>query len=111
MERAASLILSNSSMQQTPLSDSTRAPLSSTISLVSGSCGGVCVGGKGYVRAGRTTNKGRVAGSLAQQHGFAALAEACWAWLQAGFQAEPKFQGRALQMGLYTGGSRGCAPW
>ncbi len=39
MERAESDILSNSSMQQTPWSDSTSAPLSSTISFVSGSCG------------------------------------------------------------------------
>ena len=39
MARAPSLILSNSSMQHMPLSLSTRAPLSSTISLVSGSCG------------------------------------------------------------------------
>jgi hypothetical protein len=38
MLRAASDILSNSSMQQTPLSLSTKAPLSSTISFVSGSC-------------------------------------------------------------------------
>jgi hypothetical protein len=40
MERAASDILSNSSMQQMPRSDSTSAPLSSTISLVS------CVSGR-----------------------------------------------------------------
>lgn len=39
MLRVASVILSNSSMQQTPLSLSTSAPLSKTISLVSGSCG------------------------------------------------------------------------
>ena len=38
MLRALSDILSNSSMQQTPLSLSTRAPLSSTISRVSASC-------------------------------------------------------------------------
>ncbi len=38
MERALSDILSNSSMQQTPWSLSTSAPLSSTISRVSGSC-------------------------------------------------------------------------
>jgi len=37
IERAPSLILSNSSMQHTPRSDSTSAPLSSTNSLVSGS--------------------------------------------------------------------------
>ena len=35
--RAASLILSNSSIQQIPLSDKTSAPLSSTMSRVSGS--------------------------------------------------------------------------
>jgi hypothetical protein len=35
MERAASDILSNSSMQQMPRSESTSAPLSNTISLVS----------------------------------------------------------------------------
>jgi hypothetical protein len=40
MARAPSLILSNSSMQQMPLSLSTSAPLSSTSSLVSGSCAG-----------------------------------------------------------------------
>ena len=38
MLRALSDILSNSSMQHTPLSLRTSAPLSSTISLVSGSC-------------------------------------------------------------------------
>ncbi len=38
MERALSDILSNSSMQQTPWSLSTSAPLSNTISRVSGSC-------------------------------------------------------------------------
>ena len=38
MLRALSDILSNSSMQQMPRSLSTRAPLSSTISRVSGSC-------------------------------------------------------------------------
>jgi hypothetical protein len=37
MLRAASLILSNSSMQHTPWSDRTSAPDSSTISRVSGS--------------------------------------------------------------------------
>ena len=37
VDRALSLILSNSSMQQIPRSDSTNAPLSSTKSFVSGS--------------------------------------------------------------------------